>query len=290
MTKGKPKNPAGASKTRVRRSASPKGELPAPAGRVSGPRAAAGVLSTPNPPTPAPPATPPAPAIPPAEAELVARAYRKVMGKEPLTAQERAALKRHEREKEERLRWQFYGSIPQKHWRQMSGRQAKVLIEQAERYGLPFGGPTVSLPALARALHDFLADNALKLAQDDDPLLQGGGSPALEQYRVERAALARLDRLEREGSLIPRDAARAALARVAAILRSAGEALGRQFGSAATDLLYEALDDAEREIDRSFGGDQSAADGDGGDGGDDGDAGAGDGGGPPAEGPTPDGD
>jgi hypothetical protein len=125
------------------------------------------------------------------------------MNKEELNAQERAALKRHEREKEERLRWQFYKTIPQKHWRQMSGRQTKVLREQEERYGLPLGGPTVNLPALARALHDFLAENALKLAQDDDPLLQGSGSPALEQYRVERAALARLDRLEREGSLIP---------------------------------------------------------------------------------------
>jgi hypothetical protein len=212
------------------------------------------------------------------------------MNKQELTAQERAALKRHEKEKEERLRWQFYGSIPQKHWKQMSGRQAKVLIEQAERYGLPFGGPTVSLPALARALHDFLADNATKLAQDDDPLLQGGGSPALERYREERAALARLDRLEREGSLIPRDTARAALARIAAILRGAGDALGRQFGSAATDLLYEALDDAGREIERSFG-DGESADGDGavpgGDGGD-GAAGARDDAEPPTEGPTPD--
>jgi hypothetical protein len=169
------------------------------------------------------------------------------MAKEALSAPERTALKRHERDKEERLRWQFYRSIPQKHWRAMSGRQAKVINEQAERYGLPLGGPTVNLPALARALHDFLAENALKLAQDDDdPLLRGGGSPALEQYRVERTALARLDRLEREG-----------------ILRSAGDALGRQHGPAATDLLYEALDDAAREVERSFGAGDDGDDGDG---------------------------
>jgi hypothetical protein len=175
------------------------------------------------------------------------------MDRQALSGPERQALKRHEREREERLRWQFYRSIPQKHWREMSGRQAKVLREQADRYGLPLGDATVNLPSLARALHDFLADNATKLAQDDDPLLQGGGSPALERYREERAALARLDRLDRERELVPREAVRQALGRIAIILRSAGDALGRQFGPSATDLLYEALDDAGREVERSFG-------------------------------------
>ncbi len=70
----------------------------------------------------------------------------------------------------------------------MSGRQTKVINEQAERYGIPFGGATINLPTVVRALHDFLADNAVKLARDDDPLMQGVGSPALERYREERAA------------------------------------------------------------------------------------------------------
>jgi hypothetical protein len=131
-------------------------------------------------------AQPPADAASRVDSDLVQRAYRKVMDRQELTKPERAALKRHEREKEERLRWQYYSSIPQKHWRQMSGRQAKVINEQAERYGIPWGGPTVNLPAVVRALHDFLADNAQKLARDDDPLMQGSGSPALERYRKER--------------------------------------------------------------------------------------------------------
>ena len=38
-----------------------------------------------------------------------------------------------------------------------------------------------------------------------------------------------------------------------AILRVAGETLQRQYGAAAGQLLYEALDDAEREIDHTFG-------------------------------------
>ena len=60
----------------------------------------------------------------------------------------------------------------------MSGRQTKVLNEQADRYGLPLGGPVIDLPKLARALHDFLAANAKKLNTDDTALLGGGNSPA----------------------------------------------------------------------------------------------------------------
>lgn len=203
-----------------------------------------------------PTAAPPAPdVVSHVDGAVLKRAYRKTMDREELTRDERQVLARHEKSKEERLRWQYYGSIPQKHWRAMSGRQTKVINEQADRYGLPFGGPTISLPALARGLHDFLAENALKLSKEDDPLLQGGvvGSPALERYREERAALARLDRLEREKLLLPRDQVREALGRIAFIVRGAGDALQRQFGLPAVELLYEALDDAQREMDKSFG-------------------------------------
>ncbi len=187
------------------------------------------------------------------DSDLVARAYRKVMNREDLTKPERAALKRHEKEKEERLRWQYYSSIPQKHWREMSRRQAKVINEQAARYGIPFGGALVNLADVVRGLHNFLADNAVKLARDEDELLQGSGSPALERYREERALIAKLDRLEREGNLIPRDQVRQTLGRIASILRAAGDTLQRQFGEPAIEILYEALDDADREILRVFG-------------------------------------
>jgi hypothetical protein len=185
---------------------------------------------------------------------LIAGALRKVANRQELNREERAALRRYEKQKDERLRWERYASIPQKHWREMSGRQTKVINEQADRYSLPLGGPVINLPKLARALHDFLAENALKLAKEDDPLLAGGGnSPALERYREERAALARLDRLEREGELLPREQVRESMGRIAAMLRAAGDTLQRQFGPAAVEILYEALDDAGREVDRSFG-------------------------------------
>lgn len=184
--------------------------------------------------------------------DVVARAYRKVMDRQELTEAEHNALKRHEKSKEEKLRWQYYRSIPQKHWRTMSGRQTKVLNEQAQRYGIPFGGATINLPEVVKALHDFLADNAYKLARDDDVMLQGGSSPALERYREERAEIARLDRMERQRALLPRDEVKQALGRVAMILRGAGETLQRQFGVEAGEVLFEALGDAQREIDQTF--------------------------------------
>ena len=185
--------------------------------------------------------------------ELATAAYRKVMAGEKPTAREQSALKRYEKQQEEQRRWAYYESIPQKHWRQMSGRQTKVLQEQAERYGLPFGGRTVDLPKLVRSLHDFLAANARRLSSDDDDLLHADvSSPALERYREERALMARLDRLEREQTLVPRHAVRNGLERIAVILRTAGDQLQREYGAEAMELLHEALDDAQREIDQLF--------------------------------------
>jgi len=180
------------------------------------------------------------------EKETATRAYRKVMAGESVTAEERSALKRYEKQQEEERRWQYYESIPQKHWREMSGRQTKVLHEQAEKYGIPFGEKTINLPRVVRSLHDFLAANARRLSEDDDLLDAAISSPALERYREERAILAKLDRLEREGQLIPRDEIRLGLGQIAAILRTAGEMLQRQFGNDAVEILNDGLEEAER--------------------------------------------
>ena len=136
----------------------------------------------------------------------------------------------------------------------MAGRQVKVINQQGATYGLPLEGRTIDLPKFVRTFHDFLAVNARKLCRDDDAMLAGdSSSAALEDYRRERAKLARLERQEREGTLVQRDQVREGLGRIAAVLRVAGESLQRQYGAAAGQLLYEALDDAEREINRAFG-------------------------------------
>jgi hypothetical protein len=193
--------------------------------------------------------------------DLAARAYKKVMAGQLPSVQERNALRRFEKERDEKLRWQHYASIPQKHWRQMSGRQTKVLQEQAERYGIPFASREISLPRVVKALHDFLAANARHLPSDADLLGPDFGSPALERYREEKAAIAKLDRLEREGELIEVSVLRDGLNRIAAILRSAGDSLDRRFGPEARQILNDALDDAHKHVEDWLGGGDGTADG-----------------------------
>jgi hypothetical protein len=185
--------------------------------------------------------------------ELAKRAYQKLMAGQQPTAEEKAALRRFEKDKEESRRWEYYRSIPQKHWRQMSGRPTQVINSQAERYGIPFGGAKIDLTKVVKALHEFLAVNAQKLASDDELMQGDASSPALERYREERARLAQLDRLEREHVLVQRDQVREGLGRIASIIRTAGDTLQRQFGPDAAEILLDSLDDAEQEIERLFG-------------------------------------
>ena len=149
---------------------------------------------------------------------------------------------------EEEARWSYYRTIPKRHWLEMSGRQSKVINEQAARYELPLGGPVINLPALARALHDFLAKHKHRFNQEEP----AGEPGSLEEWRHERMQLARLDRLEREGQLVPREAARQAFAVAASVLRQAGEQLQRQCGAVAHEILTDALADAALAIDALF--------------------------------------
>ena len=83
---------------------------------------------------------------------------------------------------------------------------------------------------------------------EDRLMVEGSDSPALERYRDERARMARMDRLDREGGLIPRAEVRTILARQAALFRRFGEKLEVQFGKPAADLYQEFMIDMIREI------------------------------------------
>lgn len=82
-----------------------------------------------------------------------------------------------------------------------------------------------------------------------DPELSGGDSPALERYRDEKAKLARLDRLQREGELVRAADIEEMLNSFSSLIRSTGEQLRRQFGNDALQILDEALDECDRLID-----------------------------------------
>jgi hypothetical protein len=167
--------------------------------------------------------------------------------------EEAAALRRVEKEREAQVRLECYRAIPKKDWRTWAGRQDKVILEQADRYGFPMlRGATVDLPAFVARFHDWLAENARKLAgpEVDDPSLAGVKSPATERKR--QLECRRLEReLEREDGLwLSRAPVHECHSRMGGILRTAGEALARQFGPDAQKILNDALDNCEREVDR----------------------------------------
>jgi hypothetical protein len=175
------------------------------------------------------------------------------------TREEAAALRRYETELEEEQRLKHFRAIRKGEWKEWSGRQIKVLNEQAERYGLPIGGPIIDLLLFVKALHDFLAKNARKLAgaDDEDATLAGMASPALEKKRQLDCRRLELQLQREQGLWIERKIIHEGHNRIGGIIRVAGEALVRQFGEAAQKILNDALDNCQREIDRLL-----AADGD----------------------------
>lgn len=195
-----------------------------------------------------------------AERALVAAAVEKLQRGQAPTAQERTALKRWEKGQEDERRWQYYRTTPKSHYLEMSGRAARIVIDQAARYGLPYPPgrqAAVDLGQVIAWLHDFLARNAGKLnaPQTDDPLLSGVNSPALERYRIARACREELELAVRKGELV---AVNELLewydAEVAAPIRRGIEKLHVEFGPGAAALIVAGLDRADDVIERRLGG------------------------------------
>lgn len=135
-------------------------------------------------------------------------------------------------------------------WVTWSGRQHKQIDEQAARYGAPIGGRSISLPAVAKWIHDFLAENARRLKSPAREAEQD-----LEYWKTQRERL----RYESEiAQRLDRHDVHVGLGRMAGILRQAGEALQREFPGAEV-VLNQALEDYEREMDRLFGDDDHNA-------------------------------
>lgn len=78
-----------------------------------------------------------------------------------------------------------------------------------------------------------------------DPLLRepGDGCPHLAEYRRWRARAAELDVREREGQLLPRQAANESLGRLAARIRGCLRQMERDHGPAPVELIEEVLAD-----------------------------------------------
>jgi hypothetical protein len=188
-----------------------------------------------------------------ADVRLAMSALEKQRRGEQPTRDETAALRRYEKQIEDQRRDEHYRTIPKKLWRLWSGRQAKIILEQADRYGFEMlRGATIDLPAFVKRFHDWLAENARKLSAADsvDPTLAGVASPALEKKRQLECQRVELLLNREQGLWIERRLIHEGHNRMGAILRTAGEALLRQFGPAAQKIINDALQNCERETDR----------------------------------------
>lgn len=202
------------------------------------------------------------PKPPPTVAERVAAALddpalaalAKLRAGETLTYNDQRAIKRFERSIGEQLGRELVRSVPQRLYREWSGRQTKVLHEQAERYGLPFAGRAIDLPALVRALHDFLAEHGRRLvAQDEEGmLLAGGESPELERVHKFTADLKELELAKQRKQLCDVGKMRRWHDDLAGLWRDFGETLMRIGDPLALQAFEDVLSAAERLTDDFF--------------------------------------
>jgi len=188
------------------------------------------------------------------DSQLVAAYNEKTALGEKPNKQQKAAYRRYLKRTEDGDRWLYYASIPKRHWVALSGRGHAVLKHHAGRFGIPVQAEVIDLRAVASWIHDFLAKNCVKLSGDiEDPLLVGGGnSPNLEAYRLEKAKLARLDRLEREGAVVAVGVSNACWLQAGVVFHQLGEQLQQRYGVAAQRMLNQAIQDAERAMQAVF--------------------------------------
>ena len=187
-----------------------------------------------------------------ADRDLAAVALEKRQRGEKPTREEAAAVRRVERARDEELRAEHYSTIRKKDWRKWSGRQDKILNEQATRYGVPIGGAVIELPAIARWVHDFLAEHTAQLGGGDDQAPANRSSPATERLRAAKALREEFALARDQGLWVRRAEIHGGMARIASIIRRCGDALLRQCDAAAKKILDDAIDDAQRETDRLF--------------------------------------
>lgn len=185
--------------------------------------------------------------------KLVQSALAKKRAGHKLKRDELRAIERYQRDEDERASRRHYGAIPKKLWCEWSGRHRRVLLDQAETYGLPVSGETIDLAAVVKWLHEFLAANTQKLRKDD--AAEDDGTEAGERLKNLRLKneLIEIELAAARGETMPREHVHDGFAAIAARLRAAGDQLQRRFGAEALSIMHEALDDNEQAVERMFG-------------------------------------
>ena len=186
------------------------------------------------------------------QARLVESAQAKLAGGQDPTKRETAALRRWIAAQAAGELAALLSSCPKHVYLQISGRDAKTLHEQADRYGLPLRGAPIDLAAVVRAFHDLLAARSAAAgnSQTDLPWGDSTGSPALERWREVRAKREQIKLDSETERALDREQVHEVWQRMASHLRGLGETYARQYGPDALELLNETLGDCAREMTR----------------------------------------
>ena len=198
--------------------------------------------------------------------KLAAVASKKLRDKLKPTRDELAALRRVEKQIKEEQFWEHVENCPKGLYHRMSGRQYKVLNEQAKRYGIPCGERKVNLAAVVKWIHDYLADGARKPRAGPMPAAMGdeldgemleafgdASSPALELYRMVRAQQEAIKLEKVREQVIERETLRDGLARIMNSLRQTGAQIQKVGGSEAHAVWEDGIGDAMNLIEELYG-------------------------------------
>lgn len=167
-----------------------------------------------------------------------------------LTKSEISLVKKYDEITAESNREDAFLNLPKGIYCKLSGRQQKVIDEQAVRYGLAIDGSKIDLYQVLKKFHDILAEWGPTINE-----LQGAeGSLRTEKLRREiellekRSRLIEIDIKNKQDEFIDRNTLRVRMEWLANKLRTVSERLGKRFGADAQVLLNHALSQIEEEL------------------------------------------
>lgn len=183
------------------------------------------------------------PGITAADKHLASVALGKIKRGENPARDENAALRRVQLAVDEKKKWALYRAIPQADWCKLSGRQRKVVRDQARKLNLPMGAESIDLAVLLPALHDLFS-------RIDAGMVNGPSADDAEgRLKMAKAEIAELQLAERTGRVVSRAAVQQCYAVIGHSLRKAAELLGKHHGPEAQRILEERLDHAQSLLD-----------------------------------------
>lgn len=169
---------------------------------------------------------------------------------ESLTKAEELTVKRYDEFIALQNRDDMLLNLPKGIYCKLSGRQQKVVDEQARRYGLAIDGAKIDLYQVLRRFHDILAEwgpMIKELEGEEGSLRKEKLKREIELLKRKEEAAA-IDIKNKHDEFVDRETLRVRMDWLASKLRMVSERLGKRFGADAQILFNHALKQIEEEL------------------------------------------